>query len=105
MKQNMQTSNTEEVGDEKDRQGDANIGFTSRQASLETVESTRRRNGTFLLYSLESNLEWTGLEFAKFQRAVEYRVDKEETGCEVICGAPTTPRLRELRTPNFITEG
>ena len=35
----------------------------------------------------EGNIkEWTGLEFAKFQRAVENR----ETGYEVICGAPTT---------------
>ena len=28
--------------------------------------------------------EWTGLEFGKSKRAVE------ETGCEIICGAPTT---------------
>ena len=33
--------------------------------------------------------EWTGLEFAKSQRAVENR-KMEETGCEIICGAPTT---------------
>ena len=40
----------------------------------------------------EDNIrEWTGLEFAKFQRAVENRKKKmEETGCEIICGAPTT---------------
>ena len=30
--------------------------------------------------------EWTGLDFAKSQRAVE----TEETGCEIICGASTT---------------
>ena len=30
--------------------------------------------------------EWTGLEFAKPQRAVENRGN----GCEIICGAPTT---------------
>ena len=34
--------------------------------------------------------EWTGLEFAKSQRAVENRNKLEETGCEIICGAPTT---------------
>ena len=33
--------------------------------------------------------EWTGLEFAKYQRAVENR-KIEKTGCEVTCGAPTT---------------
>ena len=36
----------------------------------------------------EDNIrEWTGLEFAKSNRAVE---NMEETGCEIICGAPTT---------------
>ena len=34
--------------------------------------------------------EWTGLEFAKSQRAVENRGKMEETGCEKICGAPIT---------------
>ena len=41
--------------------------------------------------------EWTGLEFTKFQRAVENIKKKkkmEETGCEVICGAPTTPVVK-----------
>ena len=40
----------------------------------------------------EDNIrEWTGLEFAKSQRAVQNRDRKlEETGCEVICGAPAT---------------
>ena len=33
--------------------------------------------------------EGTGLEFAKSQRAVENR-ENGETGCDVICGAPTT---------------
>ena len=40
---------------------------------------------------LEDNIrEWTGLEFTKSQRAVENRKKMEETGCEIICGAPTT---------------
>ena len=39
----------------------------------------------------EDNIrEWTGLKFAKFQRAVANRKKMERTGCEVICGAPTT---------------
>ena len=38
----------------------------------------------------EDNIrKWTGLEFAKSQRAVENREKMEETGCEIICGAPT----------------
>ena len=39
----------------------------------------------------EDNIrEWTGLEFGKSQKAVENREKMEETGCEIICGAPTT---------------
>ena len=34
--------------------------------------------------------EWTGLGFAKSQGAVENREKMEETGSEVICGAPTS---------------
>ena len=33
------------------------------------------------------------MEFAKSQRAVEHR-EMEETGCEVICGAPTNPAVK-----------
>ena len=43
----------------------------------------------------DSIREWTGLEFAKFQRAVEDQKQKKkkmsETVFEIICGAPTTP--------------
>ena len=35
-------------------------------------------------------MEWTGLEFAKFQRAEKI----EETGCKIICCAPTTPTVK-----------
>ena len=43
----------------------------------------------------EDNIrEWTGLEFAKSQRAVENREKLEETGCEVICDAPTIPAVK-----------
>ena len=34
-------------------------------------------------------MEWTDLQFAKSQRAVENR-EMEETGCDIICGAPAT---------------
>ena len=38
---------------------------------------------------MEDNIsEWTGLEFAKSQRAVEIREKMEETSCEIICDAP-----------------
>ena len=40
--------------------------------------------------------EWTGLEFAKSQRAVENWKKMEETGCEIICGASTTLAVKEL---------
>ena len=41
---------------------------------------------------LEDNVrEWTGLDFAKSRRAMKNRKKKmEETGCEIMCGAPTT---------------
>ena len=44
----------------------------------------------------EDNIrEWTGLEFAKSQMAVENREKMEENGCEVICCAPTTLAVKE----------
>ena len=41
----------------------------------------------------DNTREWTGLKFAKSQRAVENR-RIEETGCEVISGAPMTLAVR-----------
>ena len=39
----------------------------------------------------EDNIrEWTGLEFAKSQTAVENREKWRKTDREIICGAPTT---------------
>ena len=39
----------------------------------------------------EDNIrEWTDLEFAKSQRAVENWKKMVETGCKIICGAPKT---------------
>ena len=47
------------------------------------IISDRGRGGT-------TNIrEWTDLEFAKSQRAIENKEKIEETGCEIICGAPT----------------
>ena len=43
----------------------------------------------------EDNIrEWTCLELAKSQRAVENRKKIEETGCRIICGAPTTLAIK-----------
>ena len=42
------------------------------------------------LFCYERIREWTGLKFFKSQRALEKRTKLEKTGCEVICGAPTT---------------
>ena len=53
-----------------------------------TVKGGRRRGRQRKRW--EDNIrEWTGLEFAKSQRAVENRGKLEKTGCEIICGAPT----------------
>ena len=57
-----------------------------------TVKAERRQGRQKKRW--EDNIrEWTGLEFVWSQRAVENR-KMEETGCEVICGAPTTPAVK-----------
>ena len=44
----------------------------------------------------EDNIrEWSGLEFAKSQRAVENGEGWRKTGGEVVCGAPTTLAVKE----------
>ena len=53
-----------------------------------TVKGGRRQGGQRKRW-VDNIREWTGLEFTKSQMAVENR-KMEETGCEVICGAPTT---------------
>ena len=71
-------------------------GHVSRSSSLAktilqgTVKRGRRQGRQRKRW--EDNIrEWTGLEFIKCQRAVENQKKKmEETGCEIICGAPTT---------------
>ena len=58
---------------------------------LTTILSHYRAYQPARLRPFEDNIrEWTGLEFAKSQRAVENRGKREETGCEIICGAPAT---------------
>ena len=43
----------------------------------------------------EDNIrERTGLEFGRYQRAVENREKWKKTGREIICGAPTTPAAK-----------
>ena len=59
-----------------------------------TVEGGRRQGRQRKRW--EDNIrEWTGLEFAKFQRAVENRGKMEETSCEIICGVPATLTVKE----------
>ena len=74
-------------------------GHVSRSSGLAktilqgTVKGGRRQGRHWKRW--EDNItKWTSLEFVKSQRAVEncpLGLDKmEETGCEIICGAPTT---------------
>ena len=61
----------------------------------DTVKGGRRQGGQKKRW--EDNIrEWTGLEFAKSQRAVEGRGKMEKTGCKIICGAPTTLAVKGL---------
>ena len=74
------------------------FGHVSRSSGLAetilqgTVKGGRRRGKEKKRWE-DSIREWTGLEFAKSQRAVENR-KMEETGCEVVCGSPTTPEVK-----------
>ena len=70
-------------------------GHVSRSSGLaktilqDTVKGGRRQGRQRKRW--EDNIrEWTGPEFARSQRAVENREKMEETGCKIICGAPTT---------------
>ena len=70
-------------------------GHVSRSSGLAEpiLQSTvkgRRRQGRQRKRWEDNVRDWTGLEFAKSQRAVENREKMEETGCEIICGASTT---------------
>ena len=68
-----------------------------RQVAKTTLQDTvkgGRRQGR-QRKRLEDNIrEWTGLEFAKSQRAVENRGKMKKTGCKIICGAPLTVAVK-----------
>ena len=75
-------------------------GHVSRSLGLSktilqgTVEAGRRQGRQRKRW--EDNIkEWTSLEFAKSQRAVE-NGKMEKTGCKIICGAPTTLAVKGL---------
>ena len=59
-----------------------------------TVKGGRRQSRQKKRWE-DNTREWTGLEFPKSQRAVENYGENEETGCEIICGAPTTLAVRK----------
>ena len=70
-------------------------GHVSRSSGLAkiilqgTVKGGRRQGRQ--RKRLEDNIrEWTGLGFAKSQKAVGEQGKMEETGCEIIGGAPNT---------------
>ena len=65
--------------------GSSGVAKTTLQG---TVKGGRRQGWQKKRW--EDNIrEWTGLEFAKFRRAVEKRENwMAETGCKIICGAP-----------------
>ena len=58
-------------------------------ASMQGTVNRGRRQGRQRKRWEDNIREWTGLEFAKSQRAVE-NGKMEKIGCEIICGAPTT---------------
>ena len=60
------------------------------KAILQGTVKRGRRQGRQRKRWEDKSREWTGLEFAKSQRAVENRGKMEEIGCEIICGAQTT---------------
>ena len=57
---------------------------------LQGIVKGGRRQGRQRKRWVDNIREWTGLEFAKSQRAVENREKWGEFGCEIISGAPTT---------------
>ena len=62
-----------------------------REILVEGNAQVARRGRRHGRQKWENNIrKWTGLEFAKSQRAVENR----ENGCEIICGVPTTPTVK-----------
>ena len=60
------------------------------RTSLEGTVKGGRRQGRQRKRWEDNIMEWTGLEFATSQRASGEQGKIKETGCEIICGAPTT---------------
>ena len=60
-----------------------------------TVKGGRRQGGQRKRW--EDNIrEWRGLEFGKFQSAVENREKWRKLVCKIICGAPKTLAVKGL---------
>ena len=53
----------------------------------------------------DNTKEWASLEFARSQRAVESGKNMETSGCEVICGAPTTQVVKGWVKLKVVEEG
>ena len=75
-------------------------GHVSRSSGLAktilqgTVKGGRRQGGQRKRW--EDNIrEWAGLGFGKSQRSWRTGIKMEETGCEIICGAPVTLTVKE----------
>ena len=67
-----------------------NVMLSNARTFLQGAVQGGRRQGRKRKKWEDNNKEWTGLEFGKSQWAVEDRKKMEETGCKIICGAPTT---------------
>ena len=70
-------------------------GHVSRSSGLaktilQGTVTGRRRQGRQRKRWEDNIREWTGLESAKSQRAMENGTKMEKSGCEIICGVPTT---------------
>ena len=85
-------------------------GHVSRSSGLAktilqgTLKGGRRQSGQRKRW--EDNIrEWTGLEFAKSQRAVENREKMEKTDCKIIRGTPTTLAVKGLMMMMIVLHG
>ena len=72
-------------------------GHVSRSSGLfktilQGTVKGERRQGRRRKRGKDNIREWTCLEFAKSQRAVENRGKMEETSCKIICGGPKDSR-------------
>ena len=76
-------------------------GHVSRSSDLAktilqgSVKGGRRQAGQRKRWG-DNIREWTGMEFAKSQRAAEKQGKMEKTGCKIICGATVTLAVKGL---------